>query len=65
MRIARLYRTGELMKIKSELVNGDWERIYINGELAMENHSITARQLMQLLLSYGVQVEYTEVREDE
>lgn len=65
MRIARLYRKGELMKIKSELVNDDWERIYINGELAMENHSITARQLMQLLLSYGIQVEYTEVRGDD
>ena len=53
------------MKIKSELVNDDWERIYINGELAIENHSITARQLMQLLLNYGIQVEYTEVQEDD
>lgn len=53
------------MTIKSEFVNDDWERIYINGKLAMENHNITARDLMGLLPEYGVQVEYTEVQGDE
>jgi hypothetical protein len=56
-----------MIKIKSEFVNDDWERIYINGELITEGHSITARQLMRELmdLGLGIKVEFTSVEEDD
>lgn len=52
------------MEIKSEFVNDDWERIYIDGKLVIEGHSITARQLMRELTDFGIKVEFTSVEED-
>ena len=56
-----------MLRIKSEFVNDDWERIYINGMMVDESHSHTARQLMELLFLYGgeVQIERTQVFEEE
>lgn len=54
------------MTITSELVNDDWERIYIDGELAIEGHMITARQLMmELSLRFDIAVNFTEIIEEE
>lgn len=54
------------MIITSELVNDDWERIYIDGELFIEGHSITARQLMtELSLRFDIIVNFTTVIEEE
>lgn len=53
------------MKVKSEFVNDDWERIYFDDEVVFQNHSVTARQLMDFLSEYGVvDIEFTQVEED-
>ena len=55
-----------MLEIKSELVNNDWERIYINDKLVCENHHVTARGLMRVLESLDLaDVKFTEVEEDE
>jgi D-arabinose 5-phosphate isomerase GutQ len=54
------------MKITSELVNDDWERIYLNDVLVFESHSVTARQLMDVLSAYeDIQCKLIEVTEEE
>ena len=54
-------------EIKSEFVNDDWERIYVDGKLLIEGHSISARQLMLELWPdpAEMKVVFTQVQEDE
>lgn len=53
------------MKIKSEFVNDDWERLYINDKLIYENHSISLREFMREVDGkYGIECEETEVEEE-
>lgn len=55
-----------MLKIKSELVNDDWERIYINDKLVCENHCVAARGLMRALESLDLaDVKFTEVEEED
>lgn len=53
--------------IKSEFVNDDWERIYYDGELLIEGHSISARQLMLAMWPdpSEIKVEFTHVHEED
>lgn len=58
------------MKIKSELVNDDWERVYVNDKLLLENHSIYLRDFLRSMqeesvLDESLEIEFTEVQEEE
>lgn len=58
------------MKIKSELVNDDWERVYVNDKLLLENHSIYLRNFLRSMqeesvLDESLEIEFTEVQEEE
>ena len=54
------------MKLKSELVNDDWERIYIDNELVYEGHSAPMRQVMYAIDgTKGFVCEYTAVTEED
>lgn len=55
------------MKVKIEHVNDDWERLYINGDLIHENHSIPIFVLLCAMMKYDKSIEFeeTEVEEEE
>ena len=54
-------------EIKSEFVNEDWERIYVDGKLLIEGHSISARQFMSAFWPdpSEMKVVFTHIQEDE
>ena len=54
-----------MLKFKHEYVNDDWARVYLNGEVVVENHSIRAIDLLGELKDMGlIELEETEVEED-
>jgi hypothetical protein len=46
-----------------ELVNDDWERLYVNGKVIAENHSISPADWLKAFEKLGVNTSQREVKE--
>lgn len=47
-----------------ELVNDDWERLYLDGKVVSENHRISAHDWLCLLKTIGVKATTRSVEEE-
>lgn len=52
------------MKVVLELVNDDWTRLRVDGEVFHEGHSIPDHEYLRLLKQLGCEVEETSVQEE-
>lgn len=52
------------MKIELVVYDNDWERVFVDEEMVLEDHSIDGTQLLEVLEIDGVELAVTYSEED-